>query len=79
LQRLVVQMPLHIYAELAEAREQAAARGGGRQATTPMPQAQTLTHEFRAPGRRGSTTMHDGHVLVAAHRNPSVEIGEDVR
>jgi hypothetical protein len=44
-----------------------------------MPQPQTLTHEFSAPGRRGSTTMYDGHVFVAAHRNPSVEIGEDVR
>lgn|SRR5271157_637221 len=77
LQRLVAQMPLHVYGEFAEAREHTGAEGGGRQVTTPVAQAQTFAYEFRPPGGPVATPVHDGQVFIAVQGNPRVEIGKD--
>jgi hypothetical protein len=79
LQRLVAQMPLHIYSEFAEAREHAGVQSGGRQVATPLATVQTLAQEFRSRGWRGGATAHDGHVFVTPHGNPRVKIGKDAR
>jgi hypothetical protein len=52
--------------------------GGGRQPATMVSTAQTLTQEFRPSNRRGAAPVYDGHVLVAKHGNPAIEIGKNV-
>ena len=73
-----IQMPLNIDTEFAEACEQGGVQGARCKTTAPVASTQTFGHKTRPPDCRDASSVHDCHVLVAAHGNPSVEIGENV-